>query len=484
MREIKTLIRKKLPSSTDDDADSITSTSTNRRRLTQQEKSAILARNLRALDSGDAEDLLIGVYTSVGEALRRLGQQVKVLLDVTISIDPTGASAGRRNSSAIRDEMTQALDLSSLLGAAVDVVQNQITKVLKVRAEQNTHLPPSEFLRYFTLNRLFADECEQVSSRAGESLREVVNNQVRDFLQVAADNEKQTIADTLDADRWEAKEFKTADNEILVRILQGMNKTPPEWTAFAKLWMEDTKDTQPHTNGDSTKEPSDKASSTSAVIDEQKFVLVDSAIEAIRGIDRFSTLIVGVPTLTVDITNRLLDYLKLFNSRCCQLVLGAGATRSAGLKNITTKNLALASQACSFIIALMPYMREFVRRQSPSSSSQVSSEFDKVKRMIQEHQVSIHDKLVEIMSSRSNAHINAFKKVDWDNLTNDQQKAAATTSIEALTKETGTLHKVLSRHVGETELLMIMTPIFAQYSREWTRVVREAVVRTEVGRDK
>lgn len=62
--------------------------------------------------------------------------------------------------------MHQVLDMSSLLGQAVDIAQTQITKLLKVRTEQTIHLPLSSFLRYFALNRLFADECEAVSGRA------------------------------------------------------------------------------------------------------------------------------------------------------------------------------------------------------------------------------------------------------------------------------------------------------------------------------
>lgn len=488
MRELKTLIRRRLPSSTDDDADSTTSTSTRTtsRKLTQQEKSAILARNLRTLDGTEAEELLVAVYTSVSEALRRLGQQVKVLLDVTISMEPTAMPGSRRGSSAIRDEVTQALDLSALLGQAVDVVQNQITKVLKVRTEQTTHLPSAQLLRFYTLNRLFADECEQVSSRAGESLKEVVNNQVKDFLQVFADNEKQKIANTLDADRWEAKEFTSSDNAILARILESMTKTPAAWTEYTKLW--ETEDSKPdnHVNGANSKND-ETATSTpqSAIIDEQKFVLVNSAIAALHGLDRFLSLNAGVPTFASDTTMRMLDYLKFFNSRCQQLVLGAGATRSAGLKNITTKNLALASQACSFLIALLPYMREFIRRSSPGhASASVLPEFDKVKRVIYDHQGSIRDKLVEIMSSRSNAHVNAFKKIDWDGLTEEQRQAICTPPVELLCKETATLHKVLSRHVGEMDIAMIMTPIFAQYAREWTKAVRETVVGSEVAKTK
>ncbi|RJE16998.1 GARP complex component, partial [Aspergillus sclerotialis] len=63
LREMKGLIRKHMPSSSDDDNESMVSVSTHGdRQLTQQEKSTVLARNLRALDAEDAYTTLVQVY--------------------------------------------------------------------------------------------------------------------------------------------------------------------------------------------------------------------------------------------------------------------------------------------------------------------------------------------------------------------------------------------------------------------------------------
>lgn len=501
MREIKSMLRQHLPSSSDDDADSTTSVSTRGgRKRSQQEKSSILARNLRALDPEAMEDLLVKVYTSVGEALRRLGIQVKVLLDVTstmesVPVEPKGsddASAGLQQSvsqaNQIRDEVTQALDLSSLLGQAVDAVQGQISKILRVRREENTHLPLSQFLRYFVLNRLFADECEAVSSQSGDSLKEVVNSQIKDFVVVMAEREKQHIRRTLEQDRWEAKDFGPYESVVLDRVLEGMTTTPKAWTDYVELWATETSNAAPSTNGAATNGDgtTGNAKVRSATIDEQRYILVNSAQSALFGIDNFAHLLAAIPAVTPDAATHLLAYLKLFNSHACQLILGAGATKSAGLKNITSKHLALASQACSFIVALLPYVRELVRRHLPSSTTNnatVLAEFDRVKRLFQDHQTSIHDKLVEIMGARSAAHIAGFRKLDFDALAKQQQgDAAPSKPIEDLCKETGTLHRVLSRHVSELDLKMIMMPIFAAYREEWSRALGETVVKTEPGK--
>ena len=507
LKEIKSLIRRHLPSSNDDDNESTMSASTQGgRAMTQQEKSSILARNLRALDAEDAEDMLKKIYSNVGEGLRRLATQVKVLLDITSSLgsSPTSTSLKSLQSSPQssvdtsintpleisstrpmipQEDIQQALDMSSLLGQAVDIAQGQITKVLKVRSEQSIHLSLPRFLNYFHLNRLFADECEAVSGQGGTALKTVVSAHIKDFVSQFGDSERQRLVQDMDADRWDAKDFTDSDAEILARIQEASTRDIETWIKACTVWADDERLTngeqQPHgdaTNG--TVLTRDRV--RSATIDEQKYILSESALTILKGIEGFEQLITGIPSMTQEITSSLLEYLKLFNSRSSQLILGAGATRSAGLKNITTKHLALASQALSFVTALTPYVREFIRRQ-PSGSSQLMTEFDKVKRLYQEHQSGINDKLVDIMSSRATTHVNVMKKIDWDTPSNTQTSNAY---METLVKETTTLHKVLSKHLPEMAVRMIMEPVFASYRDQWGRAFEDAEVTTVAGKER
>ncbi|KAI9685169.1 MAG: hypothetical protein M1822_004756 [Bathelium mastoideum] len=506
LREIKTLIRKHLPSSSDDDTESVASASTRGgRHMTQSDKSAILARNLRALDQDDAEQLLVNVYTAVSEALRRLGFQVKVLLDVTSDIGsppPTaplkspmkspnlpslndqlngsGSLVSRRR--LLQDELNQALDMSSLLGQAVDVAQAQITKVLKVRTEQSTRLPLERFLRYFTINRLFADECEAVSGRTGASLKGVINQQIDSFIQIFADSERQRIATSLDADQWDAVDFGKSDEAILNRILDGMTSDPQAWTKGRTVWEELDTGANGDIPGPAETNGTTKEKVRSATIDEQRYLLVASAKTLLQGLQNFQTFIACVPGVTSDISTAMLDYLKLFNSRTTQLILGAGATRSAGLKNITTKHLALASQALSFLITLIPYIREFVRRHS-SSPGNVLPEFDKLKRSLQDHQSGIHDKLIEIMSGRASTHIKAMQKIDFDEA-GKTNKEDVSSYMDTLTKDTNTLHRVLKRHLPEMSVQMIMNPVFESYGEQWSDAFRNTRVTTTAGKER
>lgn len=491
IREMKGLIRKHMPSSSDDDNESMVSVATHRsQQRSQQEKSSILARNLRALDAEDAYNMLAQVYAGISEALRRLSVQVKVLLDIASGLgtpppagsksspDPQGGSDRRAAATVLaQDEILQVLDMSSLLGMAVDTAQQQVNKVLKVRSEQTSSLTKEEFVKYFTLNRLFADECEAISGRSGTALKTLVGNHIRDYINRFGDTQRHRIIQVMDADRWDAKDFGEAEDAILKRILDASTKDIESWVDASKIWM--AKDSN-HKNSSeqSLVNGSGKEKVRSAEIDEQKYILSESAMAMMRTIEEFQFLMANIPNMIQDIAPGLLETLKLFNSRSSQLILGAGATRSAGLKNITTKHLALSSQALSFVIALVPYIREFVRRHAPSSS--LLGDFDKVKRLFQEHQSGIHEKLVDIMSSRSTVHVNAMKKIDWDANGN----TGVNPYMETLTKETGTLHRVLSKHLPEMTVSMIMDPVFRTYREQWTKAFEEVSVDTEAGKER
>lgn len=507
VREMKVLIRKYLPSSTDDDAESVTSVSTRGGRgYNQQDRNSILARNLRAMDPADAEEFFTNIFTDIGEAIRRLSIQVKVLLDVTSGVSTPPASSGGLRSpprspymssidgamgaganpmdmNGLQEELMQALDMSSLLGQAVDAAQTQVTKLLKVRAEVTTNLPLDRFLRYFNLCRLFADECEAVSGRSGAALKGVVNNHITEFVSKFWDSEKQGLAKAMDSDRWEPKDFDEHDKEVLSRLLKGMESDPSEWVEASSI-LGDIKDEvttngTSQTNGTSTEK--EKKLPSPAYVDEEKYIISNSSTVVIRGIERFEILFTAMPSMTSEVSSALCDYIKLFNSRLCQLILGAGAMHSAGLKNINTKHLAIASQTLSFVIAILPYLRECARRHATANKSGLT-EFDNVKRLLHDQQQSIHEKLIDIMSNRATVHVRNLKKIEWDS--EAETKKDVSPNMETLTKETVTLHKVINKYLHEMQVRMIMGPVFESYRDQIGKVFKDASVKTPAGKQR
>ncbi|KAI1821568.1 Vps54-like protein-domain-containing protein [Xylaria intraflava] len=500
MREFRNLVKRPLPTSHDDDNESIMSVSTvNSKRLTQQEKSSILARNLRALDERDAEDLFTKMYVSVTETLRRLTTQVKVLFDVASCIGEISTLGSDRSPSQlkspplnsanrdIQEDIHMAMDMTNLLGQAVDTSQEKIVKVLRVRSEQSAKLPLVWFLRYFTLNLYFANECESISGRSGTSLKTIVNAHIKDFIQSHGDTEKQKLAQAMESDQWNAKDFTENHNVLLSQILDCSTKDPKSWTIGSQIWIPFS-ESEINENVESSRRPraesngATKEKTRSAIIDSEPFILPSSAILCLEGMTQFLHLITGIPSMASDVSTSLVGYLQLFNSRCTQLILGAGATRSAGLKNITTRHLALAAQALAFISTLIPHVREFVRRHAGSGPNvnnagvaTLMGEFDKVRRLFQEHQNNIYDKLVEIMSGRAAIHAKTMMGIAWDR----EAELKVNAYMETLVKETVTLHRVLTKHLQEGTVESIMAPVFTCYKNQIGTTLQALEIKNE-----
>ena len=505
LREMKSMIRKQLPSSNDDDTMSTMSASTaGGARLSQAEKSSILARNLRSLDPEDWYKMLASIYTNTSEALRRLSVQVKILLDITSTLpdanvkspprtpDPGSIDSvttpqqrqGRpRAQSSVQAEMQQALDLSSLLGEGVDLIQNQLTKVVKVRSQQNSELPLNDFLKYFTLNRLFADECEAISGRSGTGLKVVLDTQIKEFVARFGDSVKQRLMERLDADKWDAKDFGDSEIGLLDRVKQGSVEDCPSWTEAATIWQPSQGISSINGNASNgISPPKDKV--RSAVIDDNKFILPDSGAAILSALESLEHLAAGIPSMSGEVASHVLDTLRLFNSRSSQLILGAGATRSAGLKNITTKHLALSSQALAFIMALVPYIREFFRRHLPAASLQNTlNDFENVRRRVTEHQAALYEKLIDIMSGRASVHVKSMKAINWDQ-TSASKTLPVSPYMETLVKETATLQKVLAKHLPENVVMSIMGPVFQSYRNLWEQAYQNVEVRSERGKER
>ena len=74
-------------------------------------------------------------------------------------------------------------------------------------------------------------------------------------------------------------------------------------------------------------------------IEDRTYYVVLATSEVLTLLLDYLRVVVNLSMLTTDAMSRVIEFLKSFNSRTCQVVLGAGAMKSAGLKNISAKHL-------------------------------------------------------------------------------------------------------------------------------------------------
>jgi hypothetical protein len=89
----------------------------------------------------------------------------------------------------------------------------------------------------------------------------------------------------------------------------------------------------------------------------KSFHLVNSALMLLKLVEEYMGLYDLMPQFGAEIVHRELELLKVFNSQTAALVLGAGAMRTAGLRSISAKQLALSCQAVAMLATLLPLLR-------------------------------------------------------------------------------------------------------------------------------
>eukprot|EP00850_Spirogloea_muscicola_P018796 SM000176S03127 [mRNA] locus=s176:89841:95315:+ [translate_table: standard] len=202
----------------------------------------------------------------------------------------------------------------------------------------------------------------------------------------------------------------------------------------------------------------------------------------------------ALPAMAMEVVHRVAELLKLFNSRTCQLVLGAGAMQVSGLKSITAKHLALASQSISLYYAIIPDIRRLLALHIPEArQGLLLTEIDHVCQDYRVHRDEIHSKLVAIMKERLVVHLRTLPGTAeaWakdaaatENRPGDEQ---ASQFARALTKarpndglvwflistimatqagrhkEVGVLHRVLSPILLDGDVCSIFTRVVALF---------------------
>ena len=104
-----------------------------------------------------------------------------------------------------------------------------------------------------------------------------------------------------------------------------------------------------------------------------------------------------IPLFSADIGRKVVEILRQFNSQTCQLVLGAGAMQSAGLKSITVKNLAVSCQQIDLLSYITSIERNhYVNQNSSSNGLLLGNEFSRCLDDMKLHCHEIRNKIVQV----------------------------------------------------------------------------------------
>ena len=347
-----------------------------------------MANHLRTMTQPDFILLLQKIYRSLLNGIEGVQAQGVIIVDVLSTLGcaescfmETFVDVQIYLRSQLKQKVTDvpALeeDLADIVCSSAELSNTQAAKVISYRAEQHSALELVDFLTFFNDSWAFVIKCETICRRMIVGLRGTVVGQVsyfclafehntdnvfptfqaKLFLQAFHQARISRSAKLVEDELWNPTEVTPGLQQITNTIVDSAVRDPPDLI----IKSEDTI-FSPSTVSFPTPSPtttSSIAQSFSALIpksmsngsssapastkhlriEERTHYVVSATAEVLTLLLDYLRVVINLPMLTTDTMSRVVEFLKSFNSRTCQVVLGAGAMRSAGLKNITAKHL-------------------------------------------------------------------------------------------------------------------------------------------------
>ena len=220
------------------------------------------------------------------------------------------------------------------------------------------------------------------------------------------------------------------------------------------------------------------SSSLQLELNGQRFHVVTSLLILLKLLDEYLVLQESVPLFSSEVAHRATELLKTYNTTACQLVLGAGAMRTAGLKSISAKHLAVCSQAILMLSSALPFLRVGLTSPLPAQRQLLlTPEFDHLQQDLVLHVEEIHGKLVDIMQDRlqmaarqvvveaetwglqappsSYDSTRAPSSTNGSNASTESHNLPPSESIKSLAKQLNTLRTVLTPIIQQQEVQFI-----------------------------
>jgi vacuolar protein sorting-associated protein 54 len=285
-------------------------------------------------------------------------------------------------------------EMEDILFSATELSHTRSAKLVAVRQDQNSQLNPKDFYRLFNCLWEFLSAGEKMCGRLCFGLKGSILAQAKSYINYFHEEKSKQISLLLDNEQWIQADIPI-DFQHMTEELQAVSphvaasvtfttRNPSKLKAHP-LDMDDDDELDMSVmarHGSSSAESleitEDQVSSKYLVVDGTRYYTVVTVLMFLKSLTDYVQCAKNVPSLTPEILNRIYEFLKLFNSRTCQLILGSGALRSAGLQSVTAKHIALTSQSLGLIMAVVPYIRNGIAQFLNPRQMVLLGDFDRI----------------------------------------------------------------------------------------------------------
>lgn len=314
--------------------------------------------------------------------------------------------------------------LRDLLTSVCDYCHERLASLVSTQSEKQTIIA-SQIIELSAIVESFTELCEKICGRQSPALKAAFKIQAGNYIHKFHNQRKSKLTLLLDAECWKVAkvppEFQVlVDKLATCSVIKSLPSTPTENNGFPKK----------------LEEPANALK-----VGSQEYVTVGTVLMLIKLVSEYCVCAYDLQLLAPVIGRNLAELLRTFNSRSCQLVLGAGALRTAGLKTITSANLALTSRSLQLVLWMISCIRVHF---NVITSDQLTS-LDVVEKDIGHHIQQLETKILSIMNALLSDHLN-----EWD-----AKPPVPSKAFRNISRQLMKLHEAVSPILPEEQVVVI-----------------------------
>lgn len=426
---------------------------------------------MQGLDFQGWFDMLEVVFTNVLQMLKRM----KILHHSFLNVLAIAAGQDRTGSWSVEDSSVESGDIlisaaqcgkltnesKEILGGAGEMAQARCVKLINVRAKAGylDALASTEFVCLSRSVEKFVSECEAVCGRHSRVLRTILVTQAKKFVERFHEEKKQKLSLILDNERWKQADVPAEFQTLVDSLVDGVPTSDREILSL------------PSNKQASSLSSSRKPPASHLVVNGEKFAVAGTLLLVLNMIVEYCHCVDLMPMLAADIMTKLFELMKMFNSRTCQLVLGAGALQLVGLKTITAKHLALASRCLEVVTLHIATFKSHFELRLPPKQYVLLGQFDQILKDYNNHRQEIFSKMATLMEELFDDHL----------LTWEVRPPMPSQVMRNIVKQITKLHEALLAIFPATQVEIVMKDVKKSFKNVLAKKIASLKVKNDFG---
>ncbi|XP_050310874.1 vacuolar protein sorting-associated protein 54 [Anthonomus grandis grandis] len=392
----------------------------------------------------------INVLRLGSEALGKIMYRVKSVHDVIKEVAEvssgqcTTASVSNMDRFISLEEYNRvSVKLRLLLTSVCDYCSERLAALVSQQSEKSS-VTSSQVADLANIVEQFAKQCESICGKPGSALKAAFKIQAANYAHKFHLQRKTKLTILLEAERWKSAQVPPEIQQLVDELSTG-----EPLTALRHFEQGEA---------ESRAAPTLRAGS-------QHYVTVGTCLILVRLVAEYCVCAYDLKLTTPLVVRHLTELLRTFNTRACQLVLGAGALRTAGLKTITSTNLALASRSLQLLLWLIPLVRGIFKRLS-SGHEESFSALDNVEKDIGNHVNQLEAKVLSIMNMLLGEQLN-----EWE-----AKPPVPSKQFRNVSRHLTKLHEAVSAVLPEEQI----SDIYQEIHKNFKTRLREQIIKMNV----